>query len=100
MWAQLIKARIRPGKEEEARNIVQEFESELGGATPPWQQITVCQNQRDPSEVYTLVVFESEEKARENERSPEQDRRYRRLTEVYEGQPEFVDMNVVFQRSG
>jgi heme-degrading monooxygenase HmoA len=99
MWAQLIKSRVKPGKEEEARNLSNEFEAEAQGATPPWISITTCANTKDPSEFHTLVIFESEEKARENERSPEQQKRVQRLMDVYEGQPEFIDLDVVYHGS-
>ncbi len=55
--------------------------------------------QNDPSILYLLVVFESEEKARAREKDP---RRLEALqainammSEVFEGRPEFVDMAVV-----
>jgi heme-degrading monooxygenase HmoA len=98
MWAQLIKARIRPGKEDEARNLTQEFEAEAGG-NHPWVALTACVSRNDPNESYTLVVFESEERARENERSPEQAKRFERMMQIYDGQPEFVDLDVVYQNS-
>lgn len=98
MWAQLIKSRIKPGKEEEARGLSQEFQEggQNGGAG--WLRMIAMQNQNDPNESYTLIVFESEEKARENERSPEQAHRFQRLQEIFES-PEFVDLNVVYEGS-
>ena len=97
MWAQLIKTRVKPGKEEELRNLPQEFEAQ--GGTPPFVHIFTCNNQNDPSEYYTFVVFESQEAARSNEASPEQAQRIERMQDLYEGQPEYVDLNVEFQRS-
>ncbi len=99
MWAQLIKSRIRPGKEEEARNLPQEFDAQAHGTSPSWVAMTTSVNQKNPSEYYTLVIFESEEKARENERSPEQAKRVERMMEIFDGQPEFVDLDVVFHHS-
>jgi heme-degrading monooxygenase HmoA len=97
MWAQLIKSRAKPGKEEEIRNLPQEFEAQ--GDTMPFRQIFTCANQQDPSEYYTFIVFESEEAARQNEGSAEQAKRVERLQELYDGQPEFVDLNVLYHRS-
>ncbi len=99
MWAQLIKSRIKPGKEQEARTLPREFETQAAGATPPWVSITNAVNQNNPNETYTLVIFESEEKARENERSPEQAKRVERMMEVFEGRPEFVDLEVLYHGS-
>jgi heme-degrading monooxygenase HmoA len=97
MWAQIIKSRAKPGKEQEIRQLPQEFEGNMGDAGP--DRLIVLQNQNDPSEYYTVVFFESEAKARENENSPEQARRLERIRELYEGPPEFVDLNVVYERN-
>jgi hypothetical protein len=97
MWAQLIKSQAKPGKDEEIRNLPQEFEAQ--GGTPPFVQLFTCSNQSNPSEHYTFVVFESEEAARQNEASPEQAKRIERMRELYQGQPEFVDLNVLHHQS-
>lgn len=97
MWAQVIKSRAKPGKEEEIRNLPQEFEA-MGGM-PAFLHLFACSNQNDPTEYYTFIVFESEEAARANERTREQDRRVERMRELYEGEPEFVDLDVVYHRA-
>jgi len=56
-------------------------------------------DQKDPSRVYMLVVFESEERAR----AREQDERRQQgleaaratMAEVFDGPPEFVDLAVI-----
>lgn len=96
MWAQLIKARVKRGREDEVRRLPQEFEQRGRAA---WERLMTFQDQHDPSAYYVLVVFESEEKARENERSPEQAERLRRMQELFEGPPEYVDLNVVYEAS-
>lgn len=98
MWAQLIKSRIKPGKEEEVRNLPQEFDAQTGGDTPGFLAMFSCTNQNDPSESYTFVVFESEEAARRSESSPEQAKRLERLQELFD-QPEYVDLNVEYHQT-
>lgn len=99
MWAQLIKSRVKPGKEDEARNLPREFEEAAHGTSPPWVAITASVNENNPGEYYTLVIFESEAKARENEQSPEQTKRFERMMELFDGQPEFVDLEVLYHHS-
>jgi len=99
MWAQLIKSRVKPGKEDEARNLPQEFDMAAHGPSPSWVAMTSSVNENDPGEYYTLVIFESEEKARENERTPEQAKRVERMMEIFDGQPEFVDLEVLYHHS-
>lgn len=93
MWAQIIKVRLKPGAEETMRGMMDEFE----GSNSPINHSVTLQNQRDPSEYYTVVVFESEEAARANENAPEQQERISRIQALYDGQPEFVDCNVVYE---
>ncbi len=64
MWAQLIKMRLKPGKD------TAEVNNQLRAAEQPGSGLVrtlVMHDQKDPGQVYTLVVFESEEKARARE---------------------------------
>jgi hypothetical protein len=57
------------------------------------------QDQNDPSRVYVLVVFESEEKARARENDPRRQEGMEparaTMAAIFEGPPEFVDLVVV-----
>lgn len=94
MWAQLIKARVKPEAMDGASGILEEVRSRIRQRPGLVRQI-VMENQRDPEEIYTLLVFENEEVAREGERSPEQQEFAKRLASLNLGQPEFVDLNVI-----
>jgi hypothetical protein len=56
-------------------------------------------DQNDPSRVYSLVLFESEEKARARERDERRqeglDAARATMAEIFDGPPEFVDLTVV-----
>jgi heme-degrading monooxygenase HmoA len=93
MWAQIIKARMKPGAEEEMQKLMKEFEGE--GASTPFVRSITLQNQNDLGEYHTVVFFESQEAARSNENTPAQQDRVRRIQALYEGPPEFLDCNVV-----
>lgn len=98
MWAQLIKTRLKPGKEEELERLYQQLQAtEQPGSG--LVRSTAMRDQKDPSSVYMMIVFESEEKARAREQDPRrqeglQDVRAT-MAEIFEGPPEFVDLNVV-----
>ena len=69
MWAQLIKTRLKPGKEAGLERLYQH----LRATEQPGSGLvrsTAMRNQKDPHSIYMLVVFESEEKARARERDP------------------------------
>ncbi len=93
MWAQIIKSRLKPNAEPEMMKLMEEIEGET--TRSPFVGSIVLQNQNDPSEYHTVVIFESEEAARANENTPEQQDRVQRIQAMYEGQPEFVDCRVV-----
>jgi quinol monooxygenase YgiN len=98
MWAQLIKTRLKPGNEDKLEQILYHLQA----AEQPDSGLlrsTAMRDQKDPSRVYLLVVFENEEKARAREQDP---RRQEVLGEVsalmaqiFEGPPEFIDLTVL-----
>ena len=98
MWAQLISARLKPGKEGELATLAEQVQAaeQLGSGL---LRSTFMQDQNDPSRVYMLVVFDSEEhaRAREQDQRREQGLQVARATmaEIFAGPPEFTDLVVV-----
>jgi len=95
MWAQLVKARFKPGQEAEARRIQEEMAERERQNPTGWLRSIQLQNQNDPREFYSLIFFESEEKARQREQSPERREIVERIQACMDGRPEFVDFNGV-----
>src|SRR6185312_12110724 len=63
MWMQMIKARLKPGKEAEFAA----FEEQIRAIEQPgsgWIRSTATRAQKEPDTVYIIVAFESEEAAR------------------------------------
>jgi quinol monooxygenase YgiN len=98
MWAQLISSRLKPGKDRELNKLL----DQLKATEQPGSGLlrsTAFRDQKDPSRLFMLVIFDSEEKARAREQDP---RRQEGLTaaratmaELLDGPPEFVDLTVV-----
>jgi hypothetical protein len=103
MWAQLISSRVKAGIDTGAvAPRLRDAQQALSAAEQPGSGLIrtlVMQDQADPHRVFTLVVFESEEKARARERDPRRDKGLQAaraaMTELFEGQPEFTDLTVV-----
>ena len=61
-------------------------------------------DQNDPSQVYTLVVFESEEKARAREQDPRRQEALQAaramMADIFDGPPEFTDLEVAEEWTG
>lgn len=98
MWAQLITTRLRPGKEDGLHALL----DRLRNAEKPGSGLlrtTTMRDQKDPSRLYMIVLFESEEAARVRERDPNRQESLADTTalmaEIFEGAPEFVDLTVV-----
>jgi quinol monooxygenase YgiN len=98
MWAQLIKTRMRPGKE---ADLARTFE-QLRAIEQPGSGLlrtTAMRDQNDPTWFYLLVVFESEEKARAREQDPRRREGLQAVSatmaDVFDAPPEFVDLTVV-----
>jgi quinol monooxygenase YgiN len=98
MWAQLITMKLKPGKEADLPRI---YEG-LRAAEQPGSGLlrsTAGRDQKDPSRVYHFVLFESEEKARAREKDPRRQADLEKvralMAEVFDGPPEFVDLDVM-----
>ena len=98
VWAQLITTRLKPGKDQELPKLFDQLKgTEQAGSG--LLRSTAYRDQKDPSRLYMLVIFESEEKAR----AREQDERRQEglavaratMADLFEGAPEFVDLTVV-----
>jgi quinol monooxygenase YgiN len=98
MWAQLITTRLKPGREGDLPKLVEQ----LRATEQPGSGLvrsTAMQDQKDPGRVYMLVVFESEERARERENDPRRQDGLKAaratMAEIFDGAPEFVDLTIV-----
>ena len=96
MWAQLMRWRLKPGKDTAGlREQLQAVEQADSGLL----RTMIMQDQKDPDLFYTLVVFESEEKARARERDPRREEGLQALramlADILASPPEFTDLTVV-----
>jgi heme-degrading monooxygenase HmoA len=98
MWAQLIEMRLGDGRDpSEMIRLIRAAEQTGSGLV----QSYFMRDQADPQRVITLVVFESEQKARQRENDPlrtEQPASARSMmADLFEGPPSFTDLEVVDQ---
>ena len=98
MWAQLITTRLKAGHEGDLARLVEELQAtEQPGSG--LVRSTAMRDQKDPSKVYMLVVFENEEAARPRENDPRRQDALQvaraTMAEIFDGPPEFVDLTVV-----
>ena len=98
MWAQLISARVKAGTEGELTTLFEQVQA----AEQPGSGLlrsTFMRDQNDPTRVYMLVVFDTEEQARAREQDERRDEGLRAaratMAEILDGPPEFTDLLVV-----
>jgi quinol monooxygenase YgiN len=97
MWAQLITVTLKAGEDEGLARL----EEQLQAAEQPDSGLvrsSVMREQNDPSRVHMLVVFESEEKAREREDDPRRSEGLQAaraaMAQIFAGPPQFTDLTV------
>ena len=102
MWAQLITTTLKPGKDEDLQKLIELLDATEQPGSGLVRSLAM-RDQRDPSKVYMLVVFDSEEaaRARENDERRQKNLEQGRalMTEIFEGAPSFVDLTVFNERS-
>jgi heme-degrading monooxygenase HmoA len=98
MWAQLMKIRVKPETEQDLAGVFEQLQA-LEQPGSGLLRTMAMRDQSDPSQVYVLVVFESEEKARAREQDPRRLEGLKpaqaALAEILDGPREFVDLTVV-----
>jgi len=92
-----MKMHVKPGQEQDLAGVLAQLQA-LEQPGSGLVRTTTMRDQSDPSVVYALVVFESEEKARAREQDPRRQEGLKpaqaTLAEILDGPPEFVDLIV------
>lgn len=98
MWAQLMKVQLKPGTDD---NDIGTIAEQLRAAEQPGSGLLrtlIMRDQKDPTCIYTLVLFESEERAREREADPRREEGLSAvratLANLLAAPPEFTDLTV------
>ena len=98
VWAQLITTRLKPDREGDLPKLAEQLQA-TEQPNSGLVRSMIMRDQKDPSRVYTVVVLESEEKARareKDERRQEGLAKVRALMgEIFDGAPEFVDLTII-----
>ena len=102
MWAQLLSMRLEEGLEDELTGVMDALDAAEQPGSGLLRSITMTERE-DPRQVHILVVFESEEKAREREDDPRRQGALvpvrEKMAAIFEGPPAFTDLTVVVERA-
>ena len=98
MWAQLITMRLKPGMEGDLPLLLDQLRATEQPGSGLIRSMTM-QDNADPSRIHTLIVFESEELARQRESDPRRNEGLQNaratMAQMFDGPPEFTDLTVV-----
>jgi quinol monooxygenase YgiN len=98
VWAQLQKVSTTPDKEAELLDVFEQLHA-IEQADSGLMKTMVMRSQADPTLVFVLAVFDSEEKARTREQDPRRQQGLQRIRaamgDILDGPPEFFDLNVL-----
>jgi quinol monooxygenase YgiN len=100
MWAQIIKMRLKPDQDAQLSDLM----DEIAYAEQPGSGLlrsTTMRDQHDPNLIYTMVVFDREESARAREQDPRREQILQsaraKMAQMFDGPPEFIDLDVVME---
>lgn len=98
MWAQLQRVRSEPGREGELLEVFERLRA-IEQPDSGLLQTVVMRSEKDPGEVFVLVVFDSEEKARLREQDPRRQEPLQGIRAsmggLLDAPPEFFDCRVL-----
>ena len=93
-----MKMKLRPGMDSQMAGLFDQIQA-LEEPDSGLVRTMVMRGQNDPSVVYVLVVFDSEEHARAREQDPRRQEAMKSaqatMAEVFDGPPEFADLTVL-----
>jgi len=103
MWAQLITMKLKPGKDADLPRLYEKLRA-TEQPDSGFVRALALRDQDDPSRVYNLALFESEEKARAREQDPRRQEGLEEIRaimgELFDGAPEFVNLTVIEDTDG
>jgi quinol monooxygenase YgiN len=95
MYGTVARMQIKPGKEEAARALHEEWPREHQPQATGFIANYVLKSERVPGEWLVLAIFDSEDNYRKNAADPVQHRQYEAMRALRERDPEWNDGEIV-----
>jgi quinol monooxygenase YgiN len=92
VYGTVARIRIKPGMEAQLQAEMDAFKERR---VPGFVAEYVFRMDADPDETYMVAIFASKEAYRANANSPDQDAQYQRLVQLWEGEPEWHDGEII-----
>ncbi len=95
MFGTIFTMRPKPGKEGQVLEEFDRWTAERGPKVKGAVASIVYRSVSDPGELMGAVVFDSKENYVANANDPEQDKWYRRIVDLLQGEPRWMDGDIV-----
>lgn len=96
MYGTVARIRMKPGTEAQINAEMDRFKARrVAGFVTQY----IYRMDADPNETYMAVVFASKEAYQANANNPEQNEQYQRLLQLFDGEPEWHDGEVIYTAS-
>jgi heme-degrading monooxygenase HmoA len=95
MFAQLIRVTVKPDAWGKVEEMDRRWQSEQAPIAPGFKGSYMVREANRPNGLTMVVLFESAELAKKNSDRPETNRWYQDMRKLMEGEPEFIDGEVV-----
>ncbi len=96
MFAQLIRFRTKPDAWDRLRALDERWQREQAPVAPGFKGSYMLREKDSPNGCIQVVLFENEQLAQQNSNRPETNQYYGEMLQLIEGEPEFIDTEVVY----
>lgn len=95
MFAQVIRCKVKPDAWDRFEEFDRRWQAEQAPIAPGFKGSYMLREKNSPNGCTLVVLFENQQLAQQNSDRPDTNAWYRQMLELIDGQPEFIDAEVV-----
>ena len=95
MFIQLIRCNVKPDAWGQLEELFRRWQREQAPKAPGFKGEYLLREKGSPNGCIQVVLFENEQLAQQNSNRPETNQYYREMLQLIEGEPQFIDTEVV-----
>ena len=95
MFVQVIRCNVKPDAWGQLEELLRRWQREQAPKAPGFKGEYLLREKNSPNGCIQVVLFENEQLAQQNSNRPETNQYYREMLQLIEGEPQFIDTEVV-----
>jgi hypothetical protein len=96
VFIQIIRCKVKPDAWGKMEEMMRRWERQQAPKAPGFKGEYMLREKRSPNNATFVVLFENEQLAQQNSSRPETNQYYQEMLQLIEGEPEFIDTEVVY----